>query len=393
MTVGDSPVSRPVIVTAVVVLMLGLISGITWQLAGQGNLTPRGEPVLPDFGIFYTAGRLALQGQAVAAYDAGTLTDAFQAFFALQPGAVSWNYPPPLLLPVAALAALPYLAAAGLWGAIGLGGLIAALRALAPGGTLLLAGLLFPGTTMALLAGQTSLLVAAALGGGLALLERRPEVAGVLLGLLVLKPNLAVLVPLALIAGGRWRALAAATGAAVLLGAISLAAFGMEPWHGFVTNLTTIAGWDAAGVLRAWRMPSVYVQAKSLGLPGGAAMAVQLAAAMGAATAVVWIWRRVQSDTLRGAVLVAAIPLASPYVFEYDLVVLILAVLLLWRDGLARGWHRGEPLGLLLVWVMAVLPPAVTESLGCHPGVLFTVLLLGLVVRRALRDGDGRVAV
>lgn len=388
------PLSRPVAVTAVTVLVLGLCGSVAWQLSGPGPLTPQGEPVLPDFGIFYAAGRLALEGHATAAYDAATLTTTFHDLFAVQPGAVSWNYPPPLLLPVTALAALPYLAAAGLWGIAGLGGFVAALRLLVPGNALLLAGLLFPGTTMALLAGQTGLLVAAALGGGLALLQRRPVMAGMLLGLLVLKPNLAVLVPLALVAGGHGRALATATATALLLALLALAAFGPEPWYGFVTNLRTVAGWDEAGLLRSWRMPSVYMQLKCVGLPGAVAMTAQLATALGAAVAVVWSWRRATPDAIRGAVLVAAIPLASPYVFEYDLVLLVVAVLLLWRDGLARGWHRAEASGLLLVWVLAVLPPAASERLGFHPGVLFTALLLGLALGRARKvpgvDSFGR---
>lgn len=375
------PLGRPVRLTAAAVLVLGLLLGVVWQLSGPGDLTPRGEPVLPDFGIFYTAGRLALDGQALAAYRAEAMTQAFSAFFKIDIDALSWNYPPPLLLPMAALALLPYLAAAGLWGLAGLGAFGAAVRALLPGQGFLLAALLFPGTAMALLAGQTSLLVTAVLAGGLALLPRRPVLAGVLLGLLVLKPNLAPLVPLALLAGRRWQALAgaAATGVALLL--LSLLAFGPEPWQGFFANLQTIAGWDQAGVLRSWRMPSVYMQARGLG--AGPAMALQAVAALAAAAAVAWVWARPQPEALRGAVLAAAVPLASPYVFEYDLAVLVLAVLLLLQDALARGWRPGEPVLLLLAWVLAVLPPSLSESLGAHPGAAFCLLLLGLGLRRA----------
>lgn len=375
------PLGRPVRLTAAAVLVFGLVLGAVWQLSGVGNLTPRGEPVLPDFGIFYTAGRLAAAGQAAEAYRAETVTAAFESFFAVDIDALSWNYPPPLLLPMTALALLPYLAAAGLWGLAGLGAFAAAVRALLPGRGFLLAALLFPGTAMALLSGQNGLLVTAALAGGLALLPRRPLAAGMLLGLLALKPNLAVLVPLALLAGRQWRALAgaAATGAALLL--LSLLAFGLEPWQGFFTNLQTIAGWDQAGVLRSWRMPSVYMQARGLG--AGLAMALQGLAALAAAAAVAWIWARPQPPDLRGAVLAAAVPLASPYVFEYDLTILVLAVLLLLRDALARGWRTGEPGLLLLAWVLAVLPPSLSETLGFHLGAAFCLLLLALGLRRA----------
>lgn len=374
--------SRPVAATAVAVLVFGLLLGVAWQLAGPGNLTPKGEPVLPDFGIFYTAGRLALDGHASQAYRADAVTAAFEAFFGVDIGAVSWNYPPPLLLPVAALAGLPYLAAAGLWGLAGLSAFVAAVRALAPGSAFLLAALLFPGTTMALLSGQTALLAAAALAGGLALLERRPLLGGALLGLLVLKPNLAVLLPLALLAGRRWPALAAAAGTALALALLSVLAYGPEPWQGFLANLKTVAGWDEAGLLRAHRMPSVYMQLKTAGLAGAAALVLQLAAALGAAAAVVWAWRRPLPETLRGALLASAVPLASPYVFEYDLALLVVPLLLLGWDGLARGWRRGEAAVLVLVWVVGVLPPAISEVLGFHPGIVFAGMLFALAFRR-----------
>ena len=58
--------------------------------------------------------------------------------------------------------------------------------------------------------GQNGTWTAALFGGGLSLLERRPLLAGGLLGLLIYKPQLALLIPVALLAGRHWRAFAAA---------------------------------------------------------------------------------------------------------------------------------------------------------------------------------------
>ena len=52
-------------------------------------------------------------------------------------------------------------------------------------------------------------------GGGLSLLERRPLLAGGLLGLMIYKPQLGLLIPVALLAGRHWRA---SKGVAVSLG-------------------------------------------------------------------------------------------------------------------------------------------------------------------------------
>ncbi len=63
--------------------------------------------------------------------------------------------------------------------------------------------------------GQNSTWTAALSGSGLSLLERRPLLAGGLLGLLIYKPQLGLLIPVALLAGRHWRA---SEGVAVSLG-------------------------------------------------------------------------------------------------------------------------------------------------------------------------------
>src|SRR5690606_30537152 len=70
--------------------------------------------------------------------------------------------------------------------------------------------LVFPGALIAAGHAQNGFVTGALLVGGVALLDRRPLIAGALLGALVVKPHLALLVPFWLAAGGRWRAFAAA---------------------------------------------------------------------------------------------------------------------------------------------------------------------------------------
>lgn len=383
MSVAPLPeLSRRQVRLAVAVLSLALLAIMAWTLSGPGPLKPNGEPVAPDFAIFYAAGRLAWAEDALAAYDWRAVSAAFDAHFGTAVDGVSWNYPPPLLLPVMALATLPYFVAAAVWTLAGIAAFVATIRLIAPEAVFMLAALVFPGTLFNILVGQNGLLVAAALGAGLALLDRRPLAAGLLLGLLSLKPNLVVLVPLALIAGGRWQALAGAAASAAVLAVAGLAAFGIEAWIGFLENLRTVTAWGDQGLLRSWRMPTVFAQLGGQGLPGGVAPAAHWAMAALAATAVVWAWRRRAPTPVKSAVLVAAIPFAPPYLFEYDLAILILPVLWLWLDGLRRGQHPAEPWVLLSVWTAAVLPPMATEAMGFHPGPLLILALLGLGLHR-----------
>src|SRR5438105_147271 len=76
--------------------------------------------------------------------------------------------------------------------------------------------------------GQNGFLTATLLGGGLIFLERRPILAGVLLGLLAYKPQFGLLIPLVLLATGRWTAIAAATVTVLSACSATLIVFGPE---------------------------------------------------------------------------------------------------------------------------------------------------------------------
>jgi hypothetical protein len=90
---------------------------------------------------------------------------------------------------------------------------------------------------MALLAGQMSLFLAGALCGATALLSKNELAAGVLFGIVAaVKPQLAVLVPIALIAGSYWKAIAysVATFSLLLLSSLSL---GPHLWMDWIHSL------------------------------------------------------------------------------------------------------------------------------------------------------------
>ena len=59
--------------------------------------------------------------------------------------------------------------------------------------------------------GQTGFLTGALLAGGVLALPRHEILAGVFFGLLAYKPQFGLLIPFVLLAGGYWRAIAAAT--------------------------------------------------------------------------------------------------------------------------------------------------------------------------------------
>src|SRR5205823_10538220 len=106
----------------------------------------------------------------------------------------------------------------------------------------------------------------------------RVWLAGILIGLLAIKPHLALLFPVALIAAGRWRTIAAAAATVAAMIGASLLAFGWPVWAAFLAYLPTMRaiadnGWVPWGLI-----PSPYIFALSLGAPVTVASTLQAAA-------------------------------------------------------------------------------------------------------------------
>ena len=202
----------------------------------------------------------------------------------------------------------------------------------------------------------------------------RPWGAGAVLGLLACKPHFAVLLPLLVAAGGRWRILGGMAGSAAILTTASLVAFGPAPWVAFLRGLPDMAQVLASGGLSWAKVPTVFAGALSLGC----------AASRGDGAA-----RRRRRDRprerrrssggaaerlrLKGAVAVSATLLISPYLFDYDLVLASVAAALVIASGTrghrAEAWRAGGA-GRRRLW-----PRPCSSSPVCRPGALGLIAL------------------
>ena len=122
------------------------------------------------------------------------------------------------------------------------------------------------------IAGQNAFLTLALLLGGVGLLGRRDFAAGAILGLLSYKPQLALMVPVALLAARHWRALAGAAVSASFAVALSAATFGLAPWWDWLGHTLPGGLMGGAGDL-AWSKAGTTVGPKRLGLRDGAGRA------------------------------------------------------------------------------------------------------------------------
>jgi arabinofuranan 3-O-arabinosyltransferase len=363
-----------------------LILPCLW-LAGLWPLGADGHPVEADFVNVWAAGFLAAKGEAAAVYDWAVHQQAEVLALGRDSGSyASWHYPPVFLFAAAPLALLPYLPAWLLWIAANLLVFVGVLRRLvlpAPG--LVALALAAPTTLFCALLGQNGFLTAGLMAGSLALLDRRPWLAGALLGLLTYKPQYGLLFPLVLVLARRWGTIAAAALSASALAGASALVFGVEVWAAFAeASSVTVNGMLRRGGSDWSKLQSFYAFFHQAAGSDAAAWAVHLGAASLAAAAVVLVWLRGAATTpaVRSAALIAGAYLVTPYAYIYDAVVLTAASVFLLKDGVERGFR---PFDKSLLCLSQLLPGVfflgVSHSLVAPASA---ALLLFLSLRRSV---------
>lgn len=357
-----------------------------WLLAFRDGLDPLGKPLGYDFLAFFGASELTLQGRPAAAYDLASLTVVQQAAVPGNTAILPWLHPPPFLLVVAPLGLLDYAAALAVWVGATLALFLVMVRRLShhPLGPVLALG--FSAVFANAMQGQIGFLTAALAGFGLLLLDRRPFVAGLILGLMVIKPHFGLLLPVMLLAGRRWTAIAGAAVSSVGLCLLSLAAFGPDAWTGFFASTQAAAGWMAQGLVPVEKSPSLLLTLKALGAPDLAAGAVHFAFALGLAAATWRVWRADGDLRLKIAVAAPAMVLASPYAYDYDLVLLAIPIGLLADHARRAELPPGAKAVLALTYVAPALGPVLAKVTGVQLTGLAVLLLFVAAWRTWARE-------
>jgi len=366
-------------------LALGYLAAlITAWLGGHFLLDGDGQPIANDFVNVWAAGRLALDGNPVAAYD-WTLHKAAEVGAVGHdfPNYYGWHYPPPFLFVAAALATLPYLVAALVWLIVTLAAYAATLGGILGNRAGALLALGFPAAIWNVTAGQNGFLTATLIGGTLGLLERHPALAGLCLGLLSYKPQFGLLFPIVLIVDRRWLTIVVA---ALTVGALVMAswlAFGSASWEAFV-HWMPITGRVVLGEGAAdWsRLQSLFGLMRAHGAGEMLAWTVQTVSALAVVAGIVALWRSPASYEIKAAALAAGALLATPYIYMYDLVVLAVAVAFLLRLALRRGFSAVDVGALGAAGLLILSFPYVQTQVG----LAAVIVVAGLVVERAFAE-------
>jgi hypothetical protein len=377
------PITVPTLSTARTIRVIGLSLALGYlvflgatYLQGDFLSDRQGRPIANDFVNVVAAGRLALGGEPSAAYDFSAQKAAeVRALGHDFDGYYPWPYPPPFLLVAGALASLPYLAAAlasllgtlaayvaAMWGILGRTGIFVALG--------------FPAALWNVTAGQNGFLTAALIGGTLGLLQRRPVLAGVCLGLLTYKPQFGLLFPLALIADRRWLTMAIAATVALALAALSWLAFGSASWQAFVHWMPVTSRIVFGEGQADWsRLQSLFGLVRAQGGSEQLAWTIQTTGSLIVAASVTWLWRSRLPYDLKAAALAGGTLLATPYLYMYDLTALAVAAAFLIRHTLERGFHASECAGLLGAGALILIFPYANTQTGLAAVVLVSALI------------------
>jgi len=225
---------------SLILLGLSVLVFAGWIAVSDGLIDRNGQPIGTDFSNVYAAGTLTWQGRPADAYAPALQHQAEKAIFGgREVPFYGWHYPPFFFAVAIAVAAFPYAWGLSIWLAASFAAYLAAIRAILPGKETLLIASAFPAVFVNIGHGQNGFLTAALLGGALQLLDRRPWLAGMLIGLLAYKPQFALIIPVALLVAGRWRTVIAAGTTVVALAGATYLLFGPELWWSFAVSTET----------------------------------------------------------------------------------------------------------------------------------------------------------
>ena len=371
---------------SLILLGLSVLVFAGWIAVSDGLIDRNGQPIGTDFSNVYAAGALTWQDRSAEAYSPPLQHAAEKAVFdGREVPFYGWLYPPFFFSVAFLVASLPYAWGLAIWLAASLAAYLAAMRAILPRPETLLIAAAFPAVFINIGHGQNGFLTAALLGGALHWLDRRPWLAGVLIGLLAYKPQFGVLIPVALLAGGRWSTIGAAVATIAALLAVSFVTLGGGVWHAFADSMTftqTVVleqggiGWE--------KIQSVFSAMRMWGAGVHLAYAVQIALALMLAASLAWLWQSNAEFELKASALATASLLATPYVLDYDLVALAVGIVFFVRHGLSRGFRTFEISLLAAAWIAPLLSRGVAGATGVPLGLVVLLAFYVFTLRRAL---------
>ncbi|VVE07617.1 hypothetical protein PCA20602_02462 [Pandoraea capi] len=396
---GGVSLPRGVVMAAGVVMVLQWAALGAWAFSwlmserdgaeGTEGMPPLGH----DLRVFWTVSWITTHLGASAAFDNATLDAAQLHFFPAYSELGRWLYPPTFQWLIQPLSRLSYGWVYALYVIVSVALFVVAVRRWRVGaGWPWLVVMAFPGLWIAILAGQNSVVTLLLMTVALTYSGTSPLLAGVCAGLLVIKPQFAVLLPLWWLCARQWRALMTMAATAALCCALTLTWEGWPLWRAFFAAMSAfnveVVQQGAGDIWHA--MPTVFAAARLSGIPLPVAYALYAIVAVPSILVAAWLWAKRGPLPLRVAAAMTATLLVQPYLLYYELVWLIVPLLCLAQEDVTVGTNEGQTwLAGRLQALLWLLPLQAYLAVLWTPmgqwGVVLLPALMWLIGWRAVR--------
>ena len=355
---------------------IGLFNYVCYDQSGKLSVCAS------DYTQYYSASLLAREHTPAYAYDPARLKQVGEEITGQKVTRLAWNYPPTFLLLVFPLSVFPHDVSFFLWLAVTFAGYLLVIYRIAPHKITFWLATVFPAAIMNFHHGQNGFLFASLLGGGLLLLSQSPVVAGILFGLFTCKPQFAFLLPIALIAGGQWKAFVSMTVTTIMMIIISIAVFGWQTWIAFFENMPFTKKLLETGSAPWPKMPTFFVSARMVGFSTDGAYLLQALIAMTIIGIVYYVWSQRKATEVTKSILVLGILLMTPYALVHDLTMLAIPIAYLGWKGYRTGWLPYEKFAITAVWHIPLISLVIAALAPVQIGPLVIAAYLILVLRR-----------
>lgn len=369
------------------VVLMGAVA-IGWLAFSHGRVDPLGKLLGTDFASFWAASKLALEGRPAAAYDPAVHGAVQAALYEEAPSSYAgFFYPPIYLLYVLPLALLPYLVSLGFWLAATGAACFTALRKFLSPEMPLLAAFAFPAVLSNIGHGQNAFLSTALFGAAILSLKARPLAAGGFVGALAFKPHLGLVWPFALLAARRFKTFAAATATVLALVLLSYLIFGRAIWEAFLRVSPLARQALESDLVGAEKMASVFAAVRLVGGGVTLAYAAQALAALIAIGMLIRVLLRSPKSPAEGPAIVCAALLATPFLLDYDLMLMAIPLAWLAREGVRTGFRPWEKITLAAGFLLPLLSRSIAMVAGVPVAPLVIAALYAMILKRGSDAG------
>jgi len=385
---GQPPAARPLLTWFLLALLLAWL-----MVRPVAMLTRPASALYSDFDFFYAGAKATLAGDASSAYNETWFRNFQKRNYGIDLQG-PWTYPPPFNLVVAPFGLVNRGWAFLLFMQGSLLAYLLALRRIAGPWLTPVLALLLPMIMMVIFFGQNGLLTGALVGFTCVGLSERKRWAGVPLGLMVIKPHLAIGFAIYVVASRDWRTFLTAGAVVGLAAAVTTLILGTSVWPAFL-SATGFAGQKlSSGYFPFYRMVSAYAAARIVSIPPGLAAIAQLVSATLAIGLIIVAQRRLPVRQALGITTIASL-LISPYAFDYDLPMVGIGLALLTPD-LSRMGRPIELAGLYALFLGAAVYGLLAWTYKPQPLMSFAFFELAAVLAITWiilgRDGQAEAA-